>query len=239
VLEDVCPTIPLGHSVQRITIGPPRLPDYEGAKAYALERLTRDLPSFLQYHTLWHTQDEIVPRTEWLSRHEGLSREAAVLVGTAAHFHDIGFVTTCVEHEDASARIVADVLPHFGYRLDQIHTIQRIIYATRLPQSARTLLERIMADADLDVLGRDDYLERNAALRAEKTALGTTYGDQAWYPDQLLFLQRHQYFTQIAATQRGPGKRRNLRQMQAIVADCCPDSLRVQAALPVASTATP
>ncbi len=80
---------------------------------------------------------------------------------------------------------------------------------------------------------------RNAALRAEKAALGTTYGDQAWYPDQLLFLQRHQYFTQIAATQRGLGKRRNLRQMQAIVADCCPDSLRVQAALPVASTATP
>ncbi len=238
MLEDVCPTIPLGHSVQRITIGPPRLPDYEGAKAYALERLTRDLPSFLQYHTLWHTQDEIVPRTEWLSRHEGLYARPPCS-SEPPPISTISASSPRVEHEDASARIVADVLPHFGYRLDQIHTIQRIIYATRLPQSARTLLERIMADADLDVLGRDDYLERNAALRAEKAALGTTYGDQAWYPDQLLFLQRHQYFTQIAATQRGPGKRRNLRQMQAIVADCCPDSLRVQAALPVASTATP
>lgn len=235
---DVCPTTQLGHSVQRIAIGSLGLPDYEGAKAYALERLRRDLPASLQYHTLWHTQDEIVPRTEWLGRHEGLSSEAMVLVGTAAHFHDIGFVTTCIEHEDAGARIVAEVLPHFGYRPDHIQTIQRIIYATRLPQSARNLLERIMADADLDVLGRDDYLVRNAALRAEKAALGITYADHVWFPDQLLFLKRHQYFTQVAATQRGPGKRRNLRQMQSIVADCCPDA-STQVALPVASITAP
>ena len=71
-------------------------PDYEGAKAYALERLARDLPSWLYYHSLWHTQDEVAPRTEWLARQEGLSREATVLLGTAAYFHDIGFTRTSV-----------------------------------------------------------------------------------------------------------------------------------------------
>ena len=133
-------------------MGTARIPDYEGARTYALEHLARDLPSCLYYHSLWHTRDEVAARTEWLSRQEGPSNEATLLVGTAAYFHDIGFIRACTEHEKGSARIAVEVLPHFGYRPDQVQIIKGIIFATRLPQSARAALQQIMADADLDVL---------------------------------------------------------------------------------------
>ncbi|MBN1247247.1 MAG: HD domain-containing protein [Anaerolineae bacterium] len=218
-------------------MGTADIPDYEGAKACAVEHLAHGIPAWLTYHSLWHTRDEVAPRAEWLTRQEGLSREEAVLVGTAAYFHDIGFIRTSHGHEEESARIAADVLPAYGYDARQIQIIQRIIYATRLPQTARNVLERIMCDADLDVLGRSDYLARNAALRDEKVALGEVLSDEVWYPHQLWFLQQHRYFTQIASKQRGPGKSENLRQMQAIVADCCPSYLRMPAALPAPGVA--
>lgn len=220
-------------------MGTAHVPDYEGAKTYVLELLAHDLPVWLYYHSLWHTRDEVAPRAEWLARQEGLSREAIVLVGTAAYFHDIGFTRTSGGHEEESARIAADVLPSYGYHLRQVQIIQRIIYATRLPQSARNVLERVVCDADLDVLGRSDYLARNAALRDEKAALGEVHSDAVWYPDQLLFLQQHHYFTQTASRQRGPGKCENLRQMHEIVAECCPSRTRMPVAAPIPTTTMP
>ncbi|MCU0521231.1 MAG: HD domain-containing protein [Anaerolineae bacterium] len=217
------------------------LPDYEGAKAYALERLARDLPSLLYYHSLWHTQDEVAPRAEWLARQEGLSREATILLGTAAYFHDIGFTRLLSgrDHEEESARIAINVLPRFGYLAHQVRIIQRIIYATRLPQTASNVLERVMADADLDVLGRSDYVARNTILRAERAALGESYSDEVWYTSQLQFLLQHRYFTRTASSQRGPGKSENVRQMQEIVADCCPHPPGMPTTLPVSGVAVP
>jgi hypothetical protein len=40
------------------------------------------------------------------------------------------------------------------------------------------LLEEILADADLDVLGRDDFFSRGQALRAEREALGKMVSDE-------------------------------------------------------------
>lgn len=222
-----------------IAMGTAGLPDYEGAKAYALGTLARDLPSWLEYHSLWHTRDEVAPLTEWLARQEGLSRDATVLVGTAAYFHDIGFTCTFGGHEDESVRIAAEALPHYGYTPHQVQVVQRIINATRLPQVGRDILEKIIADADLDVLGRADYMARNLALRAEKVALGEVHSDEVWYPDQLRFLQQHRYFTQTASSQRKSGKRDNLRRMLEIVADCCPSYPVRSAALPAPRAVAP
>ena len=196
------------------------LPDFTQARAYALSKLEHDLPSTLYYHSIWHTRDEVVPRAEWLARREGLSAEARLLVKTAAYYHDVGFVKDRENHELHSAAVAATVLPQFGYSLPQIRSIQSMILATRIPQSPRNRLEEIIADADLDVLGRDDFLGRSRALRAEMAVTGQQFDDRAWYTRQAKFLQQHRYFTPSARYDRCPSKEENLLMLLDLINEC-------------------
>lgn len=75
----------------------------------------------------------------------------------AAAFHDIGSIHRAQGHEIASTRGVAPNLPSFGFDAPAIAGIMEMILATRLPQSPHTFLEEILADADLDSLGWDDF----------------------------------------------------------------------------------
>ncbi len=219
--------------------GTTSLPDYARAKAYAILRLQRELPPALLYHTAWHTCDEVAPRAEWLALHEGLSQEAQILIGTAAFYHDIGITQGLEQHEKASAVIAMEILPRFNYTPPQIRLIVGMIMATRIPQSARTLLQQVVADADLDVLGRSDFFVRNAALRAESAALGDVKPDELWYPDQVRFLRQHRYFTATARAQRQPGKQQNLRTLLEIIAECCPQALESPRSTPTQTFASP
>lgn len=218
------------------TAGPP---EYESAKAYAIARLEQDLSPTLYYHSAWHTCDEVAERAGWLAVQEGLSRQAQLLVVTAAYYHDIGFVRQVRGHEKVGVEIASEVLPCFGYSQAQIRTISSIILATRIPQFAPDLLQQIVADADLDVLGRDDFFERNAALRAELAALGDETPDEVWFPAQVKFLQQHHYFTATARRQRWAKKQENLLAMCQLAADYTPRHLEVAIASPTPNFATP
>jgi uncharacterized protein len=198
------------HSVRRL--------DFEGAKRYALERLERGLEPRLFYHSLGHTRDDVVPAIERLAAIIGVDAEGRLLLRTAAYFHDIGFVERRADHEQASARIAAEALPVFGYGPEQIATIRGIIMATKLPQSPRTLLEAIMADADLDGLGREDFWTKSHALRVELAAYGTTYTDQEWYDNQLAFVQSHRYFTSAARALRAAQQQQHIGELAALAA---------------------
>ena len=110
------------------------------------------------------------------------------------------------------------MLPRFGYGSEQIAAIRGMIMATRLPQSPGTLLEQIMADADLDLLGCDEFIPRNHDLRAEMAASGQTMGDHEWLSGQLDFLRSHVYFTASATALRSKGKLRNAQLLQEALA---------------------
>jgi hypothetical protein len=74
-------------------------------------------------------------------------------------------------------------------------------------------LEEILADGDLDNLGREDFDERSRLLRAEQEARGIHLSDQDWYRRQLEFVQTHQYFTQAASHLRNAKKQQNIRAL--------------------------
>jgi uncharacterized protein len=192
-------------------------PDLERAKRYALKRLKRELPPSVIYHAVAHTRDDVLPAAERLGAMEGVDAEALLLLRTAALYHDIGLVEQRANHEAIGARIAAEVLPRFGYQPEHVQVISAMIMATELPQSPRTLLEKILADADLDVLGRADFLSQNQALRAELVALGTPLTDEDWYSSQLKFLQNHRYFTAAARTLRAEGKQKNIAAMRKLL----------------------
>jgi len=188
-------------------------PDFEHARHYAFHRLERELAPDLFYHSIRHTRDEVLPAAERLAAMEGICEEQFLLLRTAATYHDIGFIEKYTGHEAVSIRIASEVLPRFGYSPTQIQAITDIIRATKLPQSPRNLLEQIMADADLDGLGREDFWDRNVDLRAELAVYDRPVDDVEWYKGQVQFLTAHSYFTASAHTLRAAQKQRHLDEL--------------------------
>ena len=197
-------------------------PNIELARAYALERLKQELPASLTYHNITHTRDDVLPAVERMAYMEGIDGEDCLLLLTAALFHDLGFVSNYLDHETSSIQIACQVLPGFGYHDGQVVRSVEIIQATRLPQTPQDHLGEIMADADLDVIGRDNFFVSNQALRCELELLGRPYSDYEWYSSQLAFLESHSYFTKAAQSLRGEQKQRNIQVMRRLLEECIP-----------------
>lgn len=189
-------------------------PDFEGAVEYARRHLHDGLDPVLTYHSLEHTQSDIIPAVQRLATLEGITGETLMLLLTAAWFHDVGFIHQRDNHEEMSVQICYNALPTFGYTAEQIGVIAGIIRATKLPQTPYTLLEQIMADADLDSLGREDFFVISDGLRAEMAYFGQAYSDIDWYRFELNFLQSHTYFTRAARQLRNLGKQRNIEMLR-------------------------
>jgi uncharacterized protein len=195
-------------------------PDFERAKHYALTRLSQDLSPSLVYHSLEHTRDDVVQAALRLATIEGVNGDARMLLLTAAWYHDLGYVG-CPNghgHETCGVGIATEMLPEFGYSPEHIAVINQMIMATQLPQTPRNLLDRIIADADLDSLGRDDFLETSLRLRSELETMGITMSDEEWYQRQCDFLLAHSYFTEAARTLRDATKRRNIQLLNRLIA---------------------
>lgn len=192
-------------------------PDFDQARLYALGRLEHELHPQLYYHSLAHTRDEVAPAAERLAASEGVSGEDLLLLRTAAYFHDLGYIERRTKHESTSVRIASQVLPSFGYKPEQIERIRAMIMATELPQSTHNLLEDILVDADLDVLGKDDFLPRSLDLQAELAAFGSPTTEVQWFNRQKNFLLSHHYRTKSAQEQRDEGKRKNVEELNRLL----------------------
>lgn len=194
-------------------------PDFEQAKRYVIHRLSRDLSPHLTYHSLQHTRDDVLPAAARLGRAVGLGDEEFLVVITAALFHDTGFLLTYEDHERESIAIAHDVLPGFGYSHSQIERIAELIAATQMPQRPHGLLQELLCDADLDLLGREDFRRLNTALLGEvRHYTSPTLTEQTWLRGQTRFLEEHEFFTPAARTLRASGKARNLALMRAALA---------------------
>lgn len=187
---------------------------FEQAKQYALHRLETELPPHLTYHSLFHTSDEVVTASEILGQMEGLDDEGLSMLLTAAWFHDIGYVEQSLYHELISARIARKILPEFGYTAGQIEVVEGAILATALPQYPTNTLEQILTDADLDILGHENFMPRNQDLRRELAFMGRDFTDREWFSGQLKFVEGHRYFTASASTLRDAQKQKNIASLQ-------------------------
>ncbi len=186
----------------------------EGAIAYALNRLEAELAPDMTYHSPGHTRDDVIPAATRLAQLAGLSEVETGLLQVGAAYHDLGFTEHPQEHELCSVRIAAQVLPAFGFSARAIERVLGMIMATRLPQSPRHLIERLLTDADLDGLGREDFFTRSAELLAERRAYGRVVTEEQWWREQVAFLTEHRYWTSYAQQLRGEGKAHNLRLLQ-------------------------
>ena len=126
------------------------------AKSYINTYLRKELPRHLTYHSIAHVRD-VYKAAERLAKAESVKGEDLTLLLTAVPFHDAGFIFQSKDHEKIGCDIIREHLPAFKYTPEQIERICGMIMATRIPQTPNNLLEEIIADADLDYLGRDDF----------------------------------------------------------------------------------
>lgn len=194
-------------------------PDYDGAIDYALQRLTNELPETLAYHRAWHTEFDVLPAAQRLACLSGLALSEQRLLEVGAAFHDIGFIFSPVDHEAVGVELIKEVLPRFGFTETDIKRVAGLILATRLPQSPTNHLEELLVDADLDSLGRSDYLETSSALWREFAAFDKIQTWECWLYFQLNFLRSHQYFTEHAKSLRDAGKKENIAMLEQLIRD--------------------
>ncbi|MCB9496753.1 MAG: HD domain-containing protein [Fibrobacteria bacterium] len=188
-------------------------------------RLEEGLSPSLFYHGLHHTFDDVLPAVDRLAVSEKVAPPDRDLLLAAALFHDTGFLERYNGNEPIGARIAAETLPAHGYSSHEIERILDLILATELQDVEGVMLQvpgadslkRILCDADLDNLGRDDFFQVSDNLRAELEEHGRKLGDLEWYSRQVLFLSQHRWFTESQRHQREAGKARNLRALKEIL----------------------
>jgi len=187
---------------------------FERAKEVILEKLNKELPKHLSYHSVSHVTD-VYTAAEYIGMLEQINKNDMKLLLTAALFHDAGFMHGPNSHEEESCRIANHYLPGFNYAIDEIEKINGMIMATKLPQMPKTALEEIICDADLDYLGRDDFFPISNNLYAEFSYAGIVNNENDWNKIQVAFFEKHHYFTNSAVRLRQKKKEENLSLIKA------------------------
>jgi uncharacterized protein len=192
--------------------------DYKGAEIYILQKLEHELPDTLYYHNYCHTLD-VLAAAERYAEMEKVDAQGLILLKTAALFHDSGFLYKYSHNEDDSVKIVQDILPGYKYNQAQIDIVKRMILCTEIPQKPKTILEKILCDADLDYLGRNDFYMTGIRLLREWNENGIRTTLKEWYIQELYFLQQHEYFTHSAFNLRNEQKLLHLMQVKDLLGE--------------------
>ncbi len=176
---------------------------------FILEKLEKGLPKNLHYHNLKHTVD-VYTQVELIGRSENVSHEEQLMLQTAALLHDAGHLIDYDTHEEMGVKLAREILPEYQYTERQIEIISDLIMVTKLPPKPKNLLEAIMCDADLDYLGRTDFIPVSNMLYNELHEHGRIGTIQEWNELQIKFIEKHQYFTNTARKLRNVNKNSQL-----------------------------
>ncbi len=166
-----------------------------------LEKLKTELPEDLFFHNVEHTS-HVYSQVELLGRGEQVSEEDLLLLQTAALLHDIGYIQGMEDHEDRSVEFAREILPLYRYSDEQVDQICKLIKATGMPPKPENLLEQIICDANLDHLGRVDFLIQSDKLFQEYRIKHKIRSKKDWNQYQINFLKSHEFYTKIANRMR-------------------------------------
>ena len=126
-------------------------------------------PKGFTYHNLEHTLS-VVERSSYLAKKEWLSKEAVDKIKTAAYFHDLWLVYwDYKDHENKSVEIFRSFnRKNKLFSKEEEDDIADIILATKMIINFPKKIEhRIIKDADLDNLWRDDFFINSSNLYNE------------------------------------------------------------------------
>ncbi len=171
-----------------------------------------ELDPNLTYHSKAHTMD-VIEQCENIAEREGIKGHDKLVLRMAALFHDTGFLRTYLNHEVMGCKIFLEKTASMNFSDKDIKTVQELIMATKLPQVPVTHLQRIICDADLDYLGRDDFYPVADNLRKEFLHFKIVPDNETWQKMQLNFLHTHHYHTLSSQQLREPVKQKHYAEL--------------------------
>ena len=186
---------------------------FTGIRNSIISRLEKELDPRLGYHNLEHTID-VLEQSIRIAHEEGITDEhELLLLKTAAAYHDSGFLLTYKGHEEVSCELMVKDLKNV-FNQDDLDRICGMIRATKIPQTPHNLLEKIICDADLDYLGRDDFEPISRNLYTEFIAFKILPDDVKWDHIQIGFFNVHHYFTETSIRLRNSKKEQHLQVLK-------------------------
>lgn len=192
------------------------LPDYNSFYKDITATLEKGLNPKLYYHGYHHIMYVLDAATR-IAAHSDLTEKELLLLKTAVLLHDSGFLHTYNEHEVAGTEIANEMLPKYGYSKNDLKIINGMIMATRIPQTPTNKLEEIIADADLEYLGTDNFDEISEYLYNELIAFGFIKNREEWNQIQVRFMTAHKYFTDYCKTVCEPHKQKRLKELRKLI----------------------
>ena len=174
--------------------------------------LITHLPTKYTYHTIHHIRD-VVEQAEKIAKKEKMSKAEIEDIKLAAWLHDVGYIWEPTRHEARGAEYATTVLTALNFPKTKINKITGIILATKIPQSPKNIYEEIVCDADLDYLGREDYIV-NSNNFLQEIQLNKKITELEWLSIQDKFLRAHHYFTTRSINSREAKKQERLKMIQ-------------------------
>ena len=188
---------------------------------YIRDLFRDELPDGIKYHDADHTLHPtkgVVAVANKIALSENVSEHDRELLIAAAYFHDTGYIREYDKNEPIAARMAGRILKLIGFQPEEIENIQNMILATDLACEPQTHIEKILCDADLDHLGRDDFFELDGKLREGRGIRGLDVSDDAkWYQGTLKILNMHTFYTQSQKELRDKQKQKNTESVLKIL----------------------
>lgn len=187
------------------------------SEQYVSQLLIRGLSPDHRYHNLLHTLG-VLESCRMLAGRIELEPADQEVLELAALFHDTGFTGRYRDHESLSMQIAEEFLRERTYPEDQLRRVLDCIRATIPARPPENQLQAILKDADLNNLGRQDYLATLAHLRHEwEVFFGDIYDDEEWYRMNENFLKQHQYYTEAANRMYAEQLEENRKRLKRLV----------------------
>ncbi len=171
----------------------------------------------MQFHNWQHTK-EVVRYAILIAKHEKLSKNTIEEIIIASYFHDTGNEQTEPGHEQRSCEYAKAFLSQNKFPEERITTVTKIIKATKMPQRPKTLVQKVICDADLAHLGKKNFGVKNNSLRNEWEDYGDMYfTNEKWCILNISFLKNHRFQTGFAQKYYSEQKLENIKTLKALL----------------------
>jgi uncharacterized protein len=181
-----------------------------------LQTMREELDVHLFFHDIRHTLD-VLEQAVAIGAREEVSPEELCLLKVAALYHDIGYIKGRKNHEDSSVKLFLQGANQFGLNDEHKSRIVSCIRSTNFFLKPEGQLEKIMADANLDYLGREDFIQIENTIYLEYLSDGDVTCRLEWYDRLLKYMQSHQFNTASSIIKRADKKMENLAYVKAMV----------------------
>lgn len=166
------------------------------------------------YHSYEHSID-VMQRAIYLAEQENLTSEDIEMMALAGLFHDTWFIVRYDKNEPIWAKIARNYLLSIDYPEEKISKIEEIILATDPDyKTPKNIYEKIIKDADMDNLGRDDFEKKSSDIKRElETIKKIKIKDPEWKHSIVQLLVEHKFNTNSQQKERDLKKQENLKKM--------------------------